>query len=268
MKLKIGQESATVESQEMEQLTAELDEMINDGSNEENIRSAIHHIQERYSDYGRDRRSAISFHLNALKRCLQPTQTTKTILWLMSCVPQFHHSTDGSPIINKSGVIAELWYSMLEAINPTAEQNQRMVQLTMGAIGMGNDADNQNNSQAKGDGITDMNGESILPAATFAELKMATDETSSMINRIEGLLADKNESVESEMKKLQGLFNARQIAKFIIWVQKNPACMQMLEALWPHVQSSFGYTSPNNNNNNNISNSDAASSSSSSSSMD
>ena len=42
----------------------------------------------------------------------------------------------------------------------------------------------------------------------------------------------KNESLEHEMKVLQGILTAKQAAKFILWVSHNPACMQMLNKLW------------------------------------
>jgi hypothetical protein len=37
------------------------------------------------------------------------------------------------------------------------------------------------------------------------------------------------------MDNIQSVLSPRQIAKFILWIDKNPAVMQMLEALWPHV---------------------------------
>ena len=37
------------------------------------------------------------------------------------------------------------------------------------------------------------------------------------------------------MNNIQSILSARQIAKFILWIDHNPVCMQMLEALWPHI---------------------------------
>ena len=30
-------------------------------------------------------------------------------------------------------------------------------------------------------------------------------------------------------------FGVAQIAKFIVWIDQNPACMHMLEMIWPHI---------------------------------
>jgi hypothetical protein len=49
------------------------------------------------------------------------------------------------------------------------------------------------------------------------------------------LLTEKNESLDQEMGELQHILSASQIAKFLLWINRNPAVMQMLECLWPHV---------------------------------
>ena len=262
MKLKVGPEAAKAENDQVAQFTAQLDVMIHDGASEETIREFIYNYQERFSDYGRDRRSAIEFHLKSLKGCLQPTQTTRTILWLFSKVPEFLNP-DGTPTTDKTGMVAELYYSLLHAINATPEQNKRMAQLSMSAemikdrnstsisapthtstTATNDDSDTKSgvssdSNKTTGSGLgLGLGSASTLPpvVTTFPELKSVATETSAVLNRIETLIADKNESLDSEMKKLQSVFNARQIAKFLLWIEKNPACMHMLEVLWPHVQ--------------------------------
>lgn len=79
-------------------ITAKLDNLIKNNASDIEIQKTIGELQEKFSDYGRDRRSAIDFHVNQLKRCLQPTQTTRAILYLMSLAPQYHDSDTGRSI--------------------------------------------------------------------------------------------------------------------------------------------------------------------------
>ena len=212
MKLKIGPEFAAEELKEASQFLEHLDGLLTAGATDETIKNAIHEVQQRYADYGRDRRSAIDFHINSLRKCLQPTQTTRTVLWLMSCVNEFHNE-DGSLKPKQEGIVADLWYSLLNALQATGEQNLKLV-TTVGADSF--------NSQK-------------VPI-----LEEVSKKPEQLIQRLESLIANKNDNLDTEMKKLQSLFSVRQIAKFMVWTQKNPVCMQMIEALWPHLQSQIG----------------------------
>jgi hypothetical protein len=58
-----------------------------------------------------------------------------------------------------------------------------------------------------------------------------------MLDRLVEIICNKNNSLDSEMANIQSILSARQIAKFILWIDQNPACMQLLEALWPHLAS-------------------------------
>ena len=69
----------------------------------------------------------------------------------------------------------------------------------------------------------------------FDGLKKISEDADRKLNRLEELVSNNNLGLESEMRELHKIFNPKQIAKFVIWVDKNPACMQLLEALWPHL---------------------------------
>jgi len=207
-----------------------LEEMINQGASEKEIQAAIKQLQERHSDYGRDRRSAFSFHLSQLRRCLLPTQTTRIMLFLMKCAVQYlspegkikytapasasaSSSSPSSAGPSSSSVtaaansdaqsaeIVELLASLLAVIKPTREQRKQLVSLT-----------------------------SIYSGAP----QTGVDFSDEIIQRLSILVKDKNELLDSEMSNLQQILSPSQIAKFILWIDRNPAAMQMLEALWPH----------------------------------
>lgn len=192
-----------------------LEAMIDKGASEKEIQDAIKELQERFSDYGRDRTSAFAFHLSQLKRCLLPTQTTRTMLWLMRCAMQYLSSegeinyTPPTPAgageaiqTTHSTEVVELLTSLLQTIKPTKEQRKQLVSLT-----------------------------SIYSGAPQSGI----DFSDEMIQRLGILVKDKNELLDSEMSNISRILSATQIAKFILWIDANPLIMQMLESFWPHI---------------------------------
>lgn len=41
------------------------------------------------------------------------------------------------------------------------------------------------------------------------------------------------------MEEVSKILTATQVAKFILWIDQNPACIEMLETLWPHIQQNL-----------------------------
>eukprot|EP01038_Epipyxis_sp_PR26KG_P014704 gene14704-19762_t len=206
LKLQVGHETSTLE-EKSSYITSSLDSMIKEGASESDIQKAIEELQERFSDYGRDRRSAIDFHVSQLRRCLKPTQTTRAILWLLSCAPKFHNQ-NGELKSEENKELSELWFSLLDTLKPTPEQQRQLISFT-----------------SPTDPLHD----------PFKEVKLVTDNCNKMLDRLVDIICNKNDSLDNEMANLQTILSARQIAKFILWIDQNPACMQMLEALWPHL---------------------------------
>lgn len=50
----------------------------------------------------------------------------------------------------------------------------------------------------------------------------------------------KNSDLDKEMEVIQSNFNTAQIAKFLIWIQKNPAYFQLLKTVWPDLTQQLG----------------------------
>lgn len=127
----VGPESIKQQQEEAANMFNKLGVLISEGASDAEIKKSVTELQERFADYGRDKRSAVSFHITQLQRCLQPTQTTKTILWLMNNFPTFYES-DGRLKINPQDVsdeISSLWYDLHQTLNPSIEQCRRMFQL-------------------------------------------------------------------------------------------------------------------------------------------
>jgi hypothetical protein len=68
LQLKVGPEAIKKEYEESMQITAKLDEMVQNGASEAEINKMIDYFKEKFSDYGRDRRSAVDFHMSQVGR--------------------------------------------------------------------------------------------------------------------------------------------------------------------------------------------------------
>lgn len=192
LRLKLQMESEAVKYEdECSQITSRLKNMINEGASDASIQKELSELQERYSDYGRDRRSAIDFHIAQLRRCLQPTQTTQTIMWLMSNTAHLQESKGNGSSAEK----ADLWRDLVDTLKPTPDQLGQFI--------------------------------SITNAEVVPELKSAVDTADKMLSRLVELVSNKNDSLDQEMAEIQRILSARQIAKFILWIDQNPACMQV-----------------------------------------
>ena len=71
LQLQIGPEALKQQNEKTAEITTRLETMMREGASEIDIRKSIIELQEKYSDYGRDRRSAVDFHISQLHRCLQ-----------------------------------------------------------------------------------------------------------------------------------------------------------------------------------------------------
>lgn len=211
LKLKIGIDSSTIKDDERDEIINRLDVLLSQGQGNQDheIRKEIELLQEKYSDYGRDRTGAINFHLSQLRKCLVPTQTTRTLIWLMTCAPHFHHKdgTEKPEFYSTNSELAQLWRHLLEELQPTLEQKKKLVDYT-----------------------ADSN-------SPYPELQQSTDDSNSILDRLDEIMASKNTSLASEMDNIQGILTPRQIAKFVIWIDQNPVVLHMLELFWPHMDA-------------------------------
>lgn len=205
LRLKLQNESDPTNcDQECADITSRLSAMINDGVADAVIQQELAMYQQKYSDYGRDRRSAIEFHLSQLRKSLLPTQTTLAFIWIVNSSVELQEAASKQQVSQSRQHILELWLSLIDELKISMEQLQQFASL-------------------------------LSSDRRFLELNSASQSCDRMIDRLAYLVSNKNESLDQEMAEVQRILSATQIAKFILWIDRNPACMQMLEALWPHL---------------------------------
>lgn len=198
-----------------------------------------------YSDYGVDRQSSLAFHINQLRKALQPTLTTRTMLWLIKMARPFLNIDNEDylnfPVREEKGngkgdegdeKLRALFQSLVAELKPSRDQIKKLIHLTDEVTSI---EASENASEAP---LSSSSSSSTSAAAgLFVKLETISNDTDAKLNRLEELVSNKNSSLQSEVKEIQEIMSAKQIAKFVIWVDKNPACMQLLEALWPHLTS-------------------------------
>ncbi len=64
------------------------------------------------------------------------------------------------------------------------------------------------------------------------ELRMAVK----LLTDLRESVTSKNESLDTDMEELQRILTPKQTLRFILWVDNNPACMNMLNKLWANMQ--------------------------------
>jgi uncharacterized protein (DUF3084 family) len=177
-------------------ITTRLGKMIDDGVSDTLIQQELAMFQEKYSDYGRDRRSAIDFHLSQLRKSLLPTQTTLVFLWIVNSSVELQAAASKQQVTQSRQHVLELWLSLIDELKISMEQLQQFASL-------------------------------LSTDKRFTELENASQASDRMIDRLAELVSNKNESLDQEMAEVQRILSATQIAKFILWIDRNPACMQV-----------------------------------------
>jgi hypothetical protein len=162
--------------------------MLQQECSDADIKKEIEELQEKYSDYGRDRKSSITFHISQLRKCLLPTQTTRTLLWLMSCAPIFHdrNGVEKTVAVQENTELSDLWKDLLSELLPSSEQKRKLVNFS-----------------------ADEN-------SPFPILQKKTEDSNGLLDRLSELVSTKHDTLDIVMNKLHGVLNARQVCPCLL----------------------------------------------------
>lgn len=238
-------------------MTLGLDNLLKSGASESEIGVKIEEYKEKFADYGRDRRSAIEFHLRNIERLLMPTQTTSIILTTLN-----------------HGGVANGANTLTDANAASGEPNQQQTTTLNGAAVPTALTANANSGQ-QGAAASTTTGETTLSTAPsqstdlnakslFKHLVTVLDLTPeqamalkdsrfvakemdeclksslSVLKEMRERLAQCGEDLETEFNGIRRILTPTQAAKFLVWVANNKACMHMLNELWNRVYPAQG----------------------------
>lgn len=227
LQLQIGDEAEENMKKEQEKLTEDIDELLKSGAPESEIYAALESFKEKHADYGRDRRSAIEFHLRNIERLLMPTQTTSIV---MKAIQGGTPSDDAQSM----GAAAAVAVSAAAAVN--GEESSVPVDLK---------------SKFEPKGLFDFLAKhlEVTPEQAAAlkdsrKVAMEMDECLAQALKVLAELKERmtqtGEDLETEFDNVRSILTPTQAAKFLVWVANNGAAMHMLNELWERVYPAGG----------------------------
>ena len=284
LQLQIGDEAQENHSKEQQKLTEGLDKLLKSGASESEIYAKIEEVRlmemskwdiciehaltmslfvsfipkqykEKFADYGRDRRSAIEFHLRNVERLLMPTQTTNVVLATLQ---------GGSALAGTEGSGVEM-PAAAEGSAPAVTASDNITKQAPEAAAALFDADpaaTENQTvpptppkDSKALFRTLVNVLQVTPEQAVAlkdsrfvaqEMDEILQETLSVLEELRSRLTQCGEDLETEFNNVRAILTPSQSAKFLVWVAQNKACMHMLNELWSKVYPSTHNTNGNN----------------------
>jgi len=233
-------------------MTQVLDDLLKSGASEAEIYTKIEEYKEKFADYGRDRRSAIEFHLRNIERLLMPTQTTSVVLTTLgaSAVPPpppaaTIMTTTAATILPSSqpqeGASINGIASSLSAASPTASL---MAPATVASSQPPPTTPNSNlDAKTLFRHLVEILQVTPEQAAALKDSRLVAKEMDECLKESLGVLeelrrrlAQCGEDLENEFDtNVRSILTPTQAAKFLVWVANNKACMHMLNELWNRV---------------------------------
>lgn len=228
-KLQIGEEAEENICREQEKVTEEIEHLLKSGASEGEIYATIEDFKEKFADYGRDRRSAIEFHLQNVERLLQPTQTTSVAM----------RALEGGNKLMESGTMVLPNPTTLPATNFASTTNAE------GATSM-TESPTVDTSLLEPKKLFAhlVNYLQVTPeqAAALKDSRLVARELDESLNSALDVLEQLRHrlrlcgnGLETEFDNVRSVLTPTQAAKFLVWVADNRACMHMLNELWSRV---------------------------------
>mmetsp|Transcript_10063 Transcript_10063/g.23285 ORF Transcript_10063/g.23285 Transcript_10063/m.23285 type:complete len:364 (+) Transcript_10063:238-1329(+) len=263
LQLQIGEEAEESLGKEQEKVMDEIDKLLKSGASEAEIYATIETFKEKFADYGKDRRSALEFHLRSVERLLMPTQTTSTVMRAL----QGGDSTSDAGSETSESVNTTTTTTTSEtpdAVNADGQTSAAEIENNQSAAGPSaaapqppgvaapTDGGAPPSSAPSGDGVTSILDPKTLfkhlvthlgvtPEQAAAlkdsrwvarDLDDALKESLSVLSELRTRLTQIGDGLDSEFRNVRSILTPTQAAKFLVWVANNSACMHMLNELW------------------------------------
>jgi hypothetical protein len=213
---------------EQARLTEEMDDLLKCGASEADIYAALESFKEKYADYGRDRRTAIDYHLRNIERLLMPTQTTSVVMRAI----QGGHQSPPPPHTPLSDT------TMTSAVSPNSTVSAASADsiLTIDPSNPNLDPKALFQYLVTHLEVTPAQASALKDSRLVAqELDGCLVEALQVLAELRSRLAQTGEDLATEFDTVRSILTPTQAAKFLVWVAHNKACMHMLNELWDRV---------------------------------
>ena len=219
-----------------------LDSLLKSGASESEIYASIEEYKEKFADYGRDRRSAIEFHLRNVERLLMPTQTTNV---LVKTLQMSNHVHEMSAKAKKDFGTADT--SSASAVGSESNPPLPHIKEHEHAVKVFNVSAHQQHppfSDMKSlfNHLVELLEVTPDQAAALKDSRFVAQEMDeclknslNVLGELRTRLLQCGDSLETEFNTIRTILTPTQAAKFLVWVANNKACMHMLNELWDRV---------------------------------
>ena len=240
LQLQIGQEAEESMEKDQTKLTEEIDALLKSGASEAEIYAALESFKEKYADYGRDRRSAIEFHLRNVERLLMPTQTTSVVMRAIQGGSQHASESSSSTSTTTTTTTTAAPDAMMEARPSPASATDNTTPDMEATIP-------NPNLEPKVLFQTLVNRLNVTPEQAAAlkdsrfvakEMDACFEQALGVVKELRERLAQTGEDLETEFNNVRNVLSPTQAAKFLVWVSNNSAAMHMLNELWDRIYPS------------------------------
>ena len=257
LQLQIGEEAEESSLEEQAKLTSEIDSLLKSGASEAEVYQALESFKEKHADYGRDRRSAIEFHLRNIERLLKPTTTTNIVMQAIqgtsegeveerkpAAAPEGEASAAGAGSDNTA---SQAKVNPVQQTDPTATTVQNDPGSLTSLLPVNpEESSSQVPSQLNPKGLFQhlVTHISVTPSQAAAlkdsrfvaqELDACLDKAVAVLRELRERLAQTGADLEAEFGNVRSILTPTQAAKFLVWVSNNSACVHMLNELWERV---------------------------------
>mmetsp|Transcript_25420 Transcript_25420/g.70217 ORF Transcript_25420/g.70217 Transcript_25420/m.70217 type:complete len:426 (-) Transcript_25420:73-1350(-) len=252
LQLQIGEEAEETMTREQTKLTDEINALLKSGASEAEIYAALESFKEKYADYGRDRRSAIEFHLRNVERLLMPTQTTSVVMAAIeggSLHTPDDVATDAASSTNDSkpppAASAELAAAVSTETNASvaaAPSDPPIVSVASPSSVSTMDSTKPFDPKTLFSTLVSHLEVSPEQAAALKDSRLVAKELDSylekalkLVTELRNRLSQTGENMETEFNNVRNVLTPTQAAKFLVWVANNGAAMHMLNELWERI---------------------------------
>jgi hypothetical protein len=242
---KIGEEAEESNLKEEDRLTESLNCLLKSGASESEVFAKIEEFKEKFADYGRDRRSAIEFHLRNVERLLKPSRTTSVVLATLQGGPNQGGSgtEDASPASSTQEVAPSVSESssIVSPASVASVASALDTTLTMDSASEKLDSKNLFRHLVKILGVSPVQAAELKDSRfVAAEMDECLKSSLTVLSELRTRLTQCGEDLEAEFNNVRSILTPTQAAKFLVWVANNSACMHMLNELWSKVYPPSG----------------------------
>jgi hypothetical protein len=236
LQLQIGEEAEDSLHREQAKLTEDMDALLKSGASEAEIYATIEEFKEKFADYGRDRRSAIEFHLRNIERLLMPTKTTTFVMRAIQ-----GGDGDSAEVANDKPASDVANDKPATAASPVSTPSVASDKSTEPAPAK-DEPDPSLEPKELFQYLVNYLEVNPAQAAALKDSRLIAQEMDGCLEKALAVLAElrtrlaqTGEDLETEFTNVRSILSPTQAAKFLVWVANNSACIHMLNELWDRV---------------------------------